>query len=214
MDCMDAMAQMKDNEYSLAIVDPPYNVGSSDGRFGGSAKKPSRISGKLNAKHYANHDKTPDREYFNQLFRISVNQIIWGSNYYPQHLYHSGAIIWDKLTTGPLSDCEIAFQSFNKLVTKFTHAWTGFNKGGDKSERVHPNQKPINLYKWLLKNYAKEGDTILDTQLGSGSSRIAARDMGFDFTGYEIDKDYFDAAEKRFQIHIQQQTIFNPKEMY
>ena len=97
---------------------------------------------------------------------------------------------------------------------KFTNAWSGFNKGGDKSIRVHPNQKPVALYKWLLKNYAKEGDSILDTHLGSGSSRIASHDMGFDFTGYEIDKGYFEAQEKRFENHIQQKSLFKPNEMY
>lgn len=204
---MEYMATLPDKAFELAIVDPPYNVGASDGKFGGKKSHPSLISGKLNGKHYANHDKTPDKEYFNELFRVSKNQIIWGSNYYPQYLYHSGAIIWDKLTTGPLSDCEIAFQSFNKLVIKFTHPWSGFNKGCDKSQRIHPNQKPINLYQWLLKNYAKQGDKILDTHLGSGSSAIAADIMGFDFTGLEIDKDYFEAALDRFNRHKQQLVL-------
>lgn len=204
IDCMEGMKTFPDKFFDLAVVDPPYNVGASDGNFGGKQRHPSKINGKLNGKHYANHNKTPDENYFDELFRISKNQIIWGANYYPQYLFHSGAIIWDKLTTGPLSDCEIAFQSFNKLVEKFTHAWTGFNKGGDKSIRVHPNQKPVKLYTWCIKKYAKPGDKILDTHMGSQSSRIAAYKMGFDYWGYEIDEDYFKAGCERFEKAIAQ----------
>jgi len=213
IDCMDFMADKPDNYYDLAICDPPYNVGASDGKFGGQKNKPSIISNKLNAKHYTNYNKTPNAEYFQALFRISKNQIIWGSNYYPQHLYHSGAIVWDKLTTGPLSDCEIAYQSFNKLVIKYTHAWSGFRKGKDKSQRIHPNQKPLGLYKWLLKNYAKPGQTIFDSHVGSGSIRIACRDLGFDFEGCEIDSDYWQAQEDRYNNHIQQADLFGKDEM-
>jgi site-specific DNA-methyltransferase (adenine-specific) len=205
---MEFMRTKPDKFYDLAIVDPPYNVGASDGNFGGKKEKPSRINGKLNGKHYANHDKTPDAEYFDELFRISTNQIIWGSNYYPQYLRHSGAIIWDKLTTGPLSDCEIAFQSFNKLVIKYTHAWTGFNKGGDKSIRVHPNQKPIDLYRWTLREFAKPNDKILDTHGGSMSIAIACDMEGFDLDICEIDKEYFDAGVKRFNEYKRQLTLF------
>jgi len=201
MDCMDFMRNLPDNAYSLAIVDPPYAVGASDGKFGGGESKPSMVSGKRNAKHYANHNKTPDADYFTQLFRVSKNQIIWGLNYYPQHLSHSGAIVWDKMTTGPLSDCELAYQSFNKLVTKYTQAWTGFNKGGEKTERCHPNQKPVRLYEWLLTNYAKPGDTILDTHGGSMSSVIACINLGFDITCIEKDPDYFEAAKQRIENH-------------
>jgi site-specific DNA-methyltransferase (adenine-specific) len=204
---MEYMKTIPDKHFDLAIVDPPYNVSASDGKFGGQKSKPSLISNKTNAKHYANHNKTPDEEYFNELFRISKNQIIWGSNYYPQYLYHSGAIVWDKLTTGPLSDCELAFQSFNKLVYKYTQAWTGFNKGGDTSTRIHPNQKPVKLYDWLLKNYAKEGDKILDTHLGSGSSAIAAHYAGFEFVGCELDTDYYKAACERFNEATKQQAF-------
>lgn len=204
---MDGMKEFPDNYFDLAIVDPPYNVGASNGTFGGQKKKPSKISFKLNAKHYSNYNQTPNREYFIELFRISKNQIIWGSNYYPQYLKHSGAIIWDKLTTGPLSDCEIAFQSFNKLVTKYTHAWSGFNKGGDKSVRIHPNQKPIQLYKWILKNYATPDMKIIDTHAGSCSSVIAFIDFGCEWIAFEKDKDYFDAASKRIEQHKSQLTL-------
>ena len=208
IDCMEYMKTLPDKFFDLAVCDPPYAVGASDGKFGGKKSAPSIIGGKINAKHYANHNKTPDKNYFNRLFFISKNQIIWGSNYYPQHLRHSGCIVWDKLTTGPLSDCEIAFQSFNKLVTKYTHAWTGFNKGGDKDERVHPNQKPVKLYEWILTNYAKPGQKIFDSHMGSGSSAIACNNLGFEYVGCELDEDYYNAACERIAQHAQQQRLF------
>jgi len=213
IDCMIGMSKYPDKYFELAIVDPPYNVGASDGNFGGKNSAPSLVGGKRNAKNYANHNKTPDKSYFDELFRISKNQIIWGSNYYPQFLNHSGAVIWDKKndTNDVLSDCEIAYQSFNKQVKIFRCAWCGFYKEdeGDYSKfRIHPNMKPVKLYKWLLDKYAKQGDKILDTHLGSGSSRIACYDYGFDFTGFELDKDYFEAQEKRYKDHISQTNLF------
>lgn len=213
IDCLTYMRTCKDKQFSLAVVDPPYNVGASDGNFGGKKLAPSRISGKINGKNYANHDKTPEKDYFDELFRISQNQVIWGSNYYPQFLYHSGAIIWDKKSDNNevLSDCEIAFQSFNKLVRIVRIAWCGFYKEDcdDNSKyRVHPNQKPVNLYNYILKNYAKQGDTIFDSHMGSQSSRIAAYDMGFDFTGCELDKDYFEQGCKRFENFKAQLKLF------
>jgi site-specific DNA-methyltransferase (adenine-specific) len=196
MDCVEAMKSYPDNYFELAIVDPPYNVDASDGSFGNRGYD-SKTS---NLKRYANHNKTPDKDYFDELFRISKNQIIWGSNYYPQFLHHSGAIVWHKKTVGPLSDCEIAFQSFNKLVKYCFFEWYGFRKGFECGEsRLHPNQKPVQLYRWLLQKYAKPNDKILDTHLGSGSSRIAADMEGYNFTGYELDKDYFDEILKRFE---------------
>ena len=129
----------------------------------------------------------------------------------------TGWVVWDK-DNGKCdqSDCELAFTSFNKGLRKFTYRWHGLLQQNmkNKENRIHPTQKPVALYKWLLKNYAKEGDKILDTHLGSGSSRIAAHDMGFEFVGYEIDKEYFDAQEKRFANHIKQGSLFQPKDMY
>ena len=200
MDCMELMENTPDNYYSLAIVDPPYAVGASDGKFGQTAQN----ARKSTMKHYANHDKTPSRNYFKELFRVSKNQIIWGSNYYPQHLYHSGAIVWAKKKGRPLSDCEIAFQSYNKLVSRYDQDWSGFVKGGDTSKRIHPNQKPVALYRWLLEKYAVKGQEILDTHLGSGSSAIAAHYFGCEFVGCEIDKDYYKAACRRFQEETRQ----------
>jgi len=208
-DCMEIMAEYEDNYFDLGVVDPPYNVGASDGNFGGQKKKPSKISGKLHAKHYTNHNATPKQDYFNELFRISKNQIVWGFNYYPQYFHHSGCIVWDKLTTGPLSDCEIAWQNINKLVNKYTHAWSGFNKGGDKSIRIHPNQKPIKLYEWIYNNYAKKEFKVIDTHLGSGSNLIAADKYGIaEFVGCEIDKDYFEAMQNRYEDYKSQLKMF------
>ena len=200
MDCMDGMAQFPDKFFELAIVDPPYAVGASDGLFGGKRANPSKVGGKTNGRHYANHDKTPDAQYFAELFRVSRNQVVWGANYYPQHFHHSGWVVWDKLTVGPLSDCELAYQSINKLVKKYTCNWSGAVKvdGGKMVlDRIHPNQKPIDLYKWLLSNYAKPGDKILDTHVGSASSLIACHQMGFEYWGFELDADYYKAATER-----------------
>ena len=208
IDCMEYMAGVPDKHFDLAIVDPPYAVGASDGSFGnrGHDSKTSKL------KHYANADKTPDSDYFSELYRISKNQIIWGANYYPKHFEHSGWIVWHKKEYGPLSDCELAYQSIDKVVKYFRHDWFGFMKknNGESAdlERIHPNQKPISLYKWLLKNYAKEGDKILDTHGGSMSSAIACHQMGFDLTLCELDKDYYEAGVKRFKEQTMQQDLF------
>ena len=235
IDCMEAMAKMKDNEFDLAIVDSPYGIGASRPSI-----KPCRVKQKNgsflgvtqpNYKHKDWDDKAPADEYFNELLRISVNQIIWGVNYFKYPLV-GGRIIWDKINGHTDQyDGEIAYNSINNRVDIVRYMWAGMHQGklpsdkliianeqqgnkGLNEKRIHPTQKPVVLYKWLLKNYAKEGDRILDTHLGSGSSRIAAHNMGFDFTGYEIDKDYFDPQEKRFNNHILQGELFNPKEMY
>ena len=202
MDCMEYMRQFPDKHFELAVVDPPYAVGAADGTFGGRTGHNYKNHGSKTAKlkAYANANKVPEQEYFEELFRVSKNQIVWGFNYYPQYFSHGGVIIWDKETTGPLSDAELAWNSCVKLVEKYNHAWSGFKKGVETGlTRIHPNQKPIALYRWTLHKYAKSGDKILDTHLGSGSSRIAAYDLGFDFYATELDKDYFDAQEKRFQ---------------
>lgn len=204
-DCMQAMSEFPDKYFDLAVVDPPYNVGASDGSFGnrGYDSKTSKL------KHYANHDKVPELDYFTELRRVSKNWIIWGANYYPQYFEHTGAIVWHKKTCGPLSDCEIAFQSFDKRVMYYYHEWFGFKKGSETGMvRLHPNQKPVALYDWIFKNYAKEGMKILDTHLGSGSSRISAHKAGLDFWGYELDKDYFEAQEKRYKDFIAQGVLF------
>lgn len=206
LDCLEGMADIPDKYFELAIVDPPYGVGAADGSFGrGLAKRghtASPVRGDLPL--YANHDITPDSSYFAHLFRISKNQIIWGANYYPEYLHKSGGIVWDKQKdcNPVLSDAELAFQSFDNVVKIFRHTWFGFAKGSGSFERgqtrtIHPNQKPVALYKWLLSNYAKPGDKILDTHVGSGSSIIACIDMGFEYMGFEIDEDYYKAMQDR-----------------
>lgn len=165
---------------------------------------------------------SPDVEYFIELIRVSRNQIIWGANHFIHKIPYPSPcwIVWDKVNgENDFADCELAYTSFKSAVRQVTFMWHGFMQGsdfvgnmrGDKSQneqRIHPTQKPIKLYKWLLKNYAKPGDKILDTHLGSQSSRIAAFDMGFDFTGYELDKDYFEAGCKRFEQHKSQLKLF------
>lgn len=210
LDCMDAMVSMKDNEYGLAIIDPPYglNLANMNMGAGNKLKHCNKKRRGFNAKDW--DINTPPEEYFKELKRISINQIIWGGNYFELGVCY-GFCIWDKGSPSGMSfsDCEFAWHSFREVAKLFKYS-TYLNR----VKKIHPTQKPVALYKWLLKNYAKEGDTILDTHLGSGSSRIACHDMGFDFTGYEIDKDYFDAQEKRFEHHVQQPSLFKPKEMY
>ena len=197
LDCVEAMREIPDNYFKLAIVDPPYGIGK-------------RILGTWGKKTGMNDavkwDNIVDEKYFNELYRVSINQILWGANYYINYLYPSmGVICWDKMNgTNNLSDFEFAWTSFNEKTARMFRLHH-FSDGYDK--KIHPTQKPIKLYKWLLKNYANEGDKILDTHLGSGSSRIACWDGGFDFYGWEIDKDYFDDMEKRFNQHIQQLTL-------
>lgn len=148
--------------------------------------------------------------------RVSVSQIIWGGNYFTAHLRPSPHwIYWDKCISEAASFAagELAWTSFPWAMSSVKIQWNGF-LNSEKCVRVHPTQKPIALYKWLLQNYAKPGDSILDTHLGSGSSRIAAYDMGFDFTGYELDAEYFNASEVRFKNHISNLKLFTPEEMY
>lgn len=196
LDCLIAMRAMPEECFDLAIVDPEFGIGIGN--------SPRLVTDKgLQAKDW--DDKPISPEYFTELFRVSRNQIIWGGNYYalPENKH---CIIWDKKQPETLS------------FGMFDYAWTSFD-GANKMFRysvmneigkIHPTQKPVALYKWLLTNYAKQGDSILDTHLGSGSSRIAAYDLGFDFTGFELDRDYFDAQERRFAEHIKQPKLFEP----
>jgi site-specific DNA-methyltransferase (adenine-specific) len=218
-DSLEAMKAMPDKAYELAIVDPPYAVGANDGTFGrrngdgySKDKKYAPTPIRADLKKYANADEIPNENYFKNLFRVSANQIIWGANYYPQYLNHSGWIVWYKHMTGPLSDAELAYQSFNKVVRVFDFQWSGFVKqrgsfAQNENKTIHPNQKPVALYQWLLKNYAKPGDKILDTHGGSCSIAIACDIMGFDAVIYEIDLDYYKAAVERFERHKQQQVL-------
>lgn len=204
-DCMTGMARYPDGYFHLAVADPPYGGGQHfNFRFG------------VGDRIYRN-DK-PDREYFKQIFRVSKNQIVWGGNYFSDMLPVSrGWIVWTKQS--PLdnfSDFELAWTSFDRVSKQIDLESSGFRHADKRNGEttIHPTQKPIALYKWLLTNYAKPGDRILDTHLGSGSSRIAAYDMGFDFVGFELDFEYFQAMQKRFETHISKPVLFAPEEMY
>lgn len=212
LDCMEAMAEMPDKAFALAIVDPPYGIDCDLWGSGGS--KPELRTANKTPKKW--DGLRPSEEYFQELRRVSVNQIIWGGNHFADLLPPTSAfVVWDKqiIEGVSLGDCELAWSSFPTRVRKFTLQWCGYLRGSERGggNRIHPTQKPIALYKWLLTNYAKPGQRILDTHLGSGSSRIAAYDLGFDFTGYELDKDYFDAQEERFARHIAQPKLFSPQ---
>jgi site-specific DNA-methyltransferase (adenine-specific) len=230
-DCMDLMSRYPDKYFELAIVDPPYGIGEdgrkTKSRCAGYVKQKNGTKLPMRARDYKSagwDKKPPTQEYFNELFRVSKNQIIWGENHmdFHQKKTSSGRIVWDKVNgESDFSDCEIAWTNCIKSTRQIEYMWSGFIQGKSLKEgrtfignmklieeRLHPTQKPILLYKWLL-NYAKEGDKILDTHLGSGSSRIAAYIMGFDFYACEIDKDYFDAQEKRFREQTAQQSLFN-----
>jgi site-specific DNA-methyltransferase (adenine-specific) len=210
MDCMAAMAEMEDNAFDLAIVDPPYGIGASTAGFIHSGKRGRSLT---LSRDYGTHQwdvGLPSVEYFTELQRVSVNQVIWGGNHYGLK-GTSCFIVWDKKNgENGYADCELAWTSFKTATRKFEYKWHGMLQEdmAHKERRIHPTQKPVALYKWLLTNYAKEGDKILDTHLGSGSSRIAAYDLGFDFTGYELDTDYFEAQEQRFANHIAQPKLF------
>ena len=203
-DCMEALEKMQDNQFDLAIVDPPYGLGISGQKENKKGKKSDRKFHK--EKEWDN--EIPSKEYFTQLQRVSNNQIIWGANYFVEHLTKGtkGWIVWDKKQYGlTMSDCELAYSSFQKPTRVFLQNRVILQQEGNT---IHPTQKPVKLYEWLLMNYAKEGDKILDTHLGSGSIAIACHNLGFDLEGYELDKEYFEAAKKRLKQHQQQMKLF------
>ena len=209
MDCMEGMKQFPDKYFELAIVDPPYGLGfdkekpsMSAGLRKDGTRRRMETWNNPKEKGYAAKEwdkKRPDKEYFDMLINISKKQIIWGGNYFTDYLPPSGGwIVWDKgVPDGmSLSQAELAWTNCLNSVRIARFLWAGYKKC-EKADRFHPTQKPVALYKWLLKNYAKPGDKILDTHVGSGSSLIACYDMGFDYIGFEIDKEYYEAACKR-----------------
>lgn len=208
-DCLEAMKEFPDKFFDLAIVDPPYGnidaIGLTDNKKNG--RQATKRKGYRLFENIA-----PENEYYIELERVSKNQIVWGGNFLG---LCGGVIVWQKNGTA-FGEAEVAICSTHKSVKVFEYTWNGMIQGDMKNKevRIHPTQKPVKLYEWILMNYAKQGDKILDTHLGSGSSRIACWDMGFDFWGYELDKDYFDAMEKRFQNHVKQPSLFEPNEMY
>lgn len=217
------MAKCKDNEFDLAIVDPPYGINySNDARFGNEYT--IHLNGqkkKVACNNYKKSDwdiKPPEINTFIELIRISKNQIIWGANHFISKIPYDSScwIVWNKKNgMSNNADCELAWTSFKTAVRMFSYKWLGLLQENmkNKEKRIHPCHKPISLYKWLLTNYAKPGQTIFDSHVGSGSIRIACYDMGFDFTGCELDPDYYAAQEKRFQDHISQNELFEKEEL-
>tara|TARA_R110000744_G_scaffold53309_1_gene113915 strand:- start:66 stop:686 length:621 start_codon:yes stop_codon:yes gene_type:complete len=206
---MEAMKEMKDNQFDLAIVDPPYGLGDRlvKARIHLLGNKKGKTSRKLADNKISNWDKKiPSKEYFTQLKRVSTKQIIWGGNYFLDYLGKTdGLIVWDKMNgTNSMADAELAWQNVKGTTRMFR--WHHFS--GDRIDKIHPTQKPVKLYEWLLMNYANEGDKILDTHLGSGSIAIACHNLGFDLEGYELDKEYFEDANKRLKQHTNQQRLF------
>jgi site-specific DNA-methyltransferase (adenine-specific) len=196
-DNMDLMARYDDNHFDLAIVDPPYGIGISDVVYKGRNGRIKR--GYLREENWDN--AVPTKEYFDELFRVSKNQIIWGGNYFELPPTR-GIIVWDKQQSEDfsISMAEIAWSSFDKRILMYR----GHSKGGTAAEprdrtKIHPTQKPVKLYEWLLKNYAKEGDKILDTHMGSGSIAIACHYAGYDLTACELDKEYYEQAMERIE---------------
>lgn len=218
IDCMEGMKLIPDKYFDLAIVDPPYFTGPNKRKFYG--RNINKL--KIRRKNYEPIESwdIPSKEYFEELKRVSKNQIVWGINYFYYYL-GPGLIIWDKVNgKSTFSDCEVAYCSMHNKTKMFRYMWNGMMQGksiseghimqGDKSRnevRIHPTQKPVNLYKWILLNYAKRGDKILDTHVGSASSLVACYEMGYEFLGFEKDKNMFHLANKRL-IDVMNQINF------
>lgn len=218
-DCMEAMKEFPDKFFDLAVIDPPYGIGCMSMNYtkSGAIRTHGHAAAvRRDYRKQSEWDIKPTKEYFDELFRVSQKCIIWGGNYFADMLPPSkGFICWDKrvndMMTNDFSDCEYAWLSEGLGVARmFRYVWNGMIQGNmkQKEDRFHPTQKPVALYEWIFKNYAKEGMKILDTHLGSGSSRIAAYNAGLDFYGYEIDKTYFDKQEERFAKCKSQQSLF------
>lgn len=201
-DCMELLKETPNKFYDLAIVDPPYGIGAGGVKFKNGTSK--------SVKNYYKEDDwdiAPKKDYFQELQRVSKNQIIWGGNYFVEYLKNFRCFIfWDKTIHGnSYADGELAWTSFDEVARYYRKNICQIEFEG---ERIHPTQKSVHLYKWLLKNYAKEGDKILDTHCGSGSIAIACYDMGFDLTATELDKDYYEASLLRLENHKKQLKLF------
>tara|TARA_R100000655_G_scaffold106601_1_gene156065 strand:+ start:998 stop:1666 length:669 start_codon:yes stop_codon:yes gene_type:complete len=213
-DCMEALKEFKDKQFDLAIVDPPYGIKADENAYKNGIK--CKKNGFKEHKKGMWDSAIPSKKYFTELKRVAKNQIIWGGNYFTEYLKPIMSwIVWDKMQHNfSFADGELAWNSFGNKLKIFQYARgneSGFApkiKDGLKiGLNIHPTQKPVKLYEWLLMNYAKEGDKILDTHLGSGSIAIACHNLGFDLEGYELDKEYFEAAKKRLKQHQSQLRI-------
>ena len=207
-DSLEAMKEYPDNHWDLAICDVPYGIGE------GSEKIKSRHHSQKKYKVSDWDNSAPEKQYFDELIRVSKNQILWGANHFISRvpLDSSCWIVWDKDTGDcDFADAELAWTSFKTAVRVFKFTWNGFRQGyvhKEKQVRIHPTEKPVKLYEWLLTNYAKEGDKILDTHLGSCSIAIAAHNLCFDLDGWELNADYHAAGVKRFEQHKRQIQLF------
>jgi len=204
-DNMELMSRYPDNYFDLAIVDPPYGLGErlvKGGAKGGMGTLKNLADNKVTTWD----DEIPPPEYFTELQRVSKKQIIWGGNYFLDYLGKTdGFIVWDKMNgTNPMADAELAWQNIKGTTRMFR--WHHFS--GERTTKIHPTEKPVALYKWLLDKYAQQGDKILDTHLGSGSIAIACHDYKFDLTACELDKEYFDKAMQRIENHKAQLKLF------
>ena len=217
MDCMEGMKQFPDNYFDLAIVDPPYGIGVMSMNYTKSGAVRTHGYSAAKRRDYrkqAEWDVKPDKDYFDELFRVSKNQIIWGGNYFADILPTSKSfVVWDKRCNDAMrndfADCEYAWAS-QGVARMFRYVWNGMIQGNmkNKEERFHPTQKPVALYEWILNNYAKPGYKILDTHVGSASSLVACHNLGFDYVGFELDQDYFILASERLESVKAQTSIF------
>lgn len=198
MDCMDGMKEFPDKYFELAIVDPPYGINMDGGKIGGDNLGTANNYIKKDWDIYA-----PQEPYFNELRRVSKNQIIWGANHFISRipLDSSCWIVWDKDNSGNFADCELAWTSFETAVRIFRYRWNGMLQENMKNKevRIHPTQKPVALYEWLLQKYATKGDKIIDTHVGSASSLIACHNLDFEYVGFEKDVDYYNDATERLE---------------
>ena len=209
-DNMELMSRYEDNYFDLAIVDPPYGINADNKNNGKNSDRHEKTSkAKINTYKKTNWDDAiPNDEYFTELKRVSKKQIVWGANFFN---LQGGMLYWHKHVTMPTySQGELAWLSWLNKVDFVSIAWHGMIQHDmkNKEKRIHPTQKPVKLYEWLLMNYAKQGDKILDTHLGSGSIALACHNLGYDLTACELDKEYYDAAIKRINEHKQQIRMF------
>lgn len=221
MNCMDGMAQFPDGYFDLAVVDPPYFSGPEKrgfyGRRGGGILR-HRVDYEISKEAW----EIPDEQYFEELFRVAKRYIVWGCNYF-QYNFAPGRIVWDKCNSGSsFSDCELAATNIHNSVRLFRYMWNGMMQGksiaegyiaqGNKQKnemRIHPTQKPVALYDWIFQKYAEPGFKVIDTHLGSESSRIAAYEAGIDFIGFELDPAIYEKGEQRFAEYTAQQSLFH-----
>ena len=211
MDCMQGMKEFPDKYFDLAIVDPPYGIGEN----GDKNHTRSKLVKAKNYKAFSGNDiEPPDKEYFDELFRVSKNQIIWGANHFISKIPYDSScwIVWDKDNgDNDFADCELAWTSFDTAVRRIIYRWAGMLQQNmkNKESRIHPTQKPVALYEWILSRYAKDGDVILDTHVGSASSLIACHNTNHKFVGFELDEYYYNLGKQRLDAETAQMNLFD-----